>query len=178
VTSGKLPKQRVNTGLLLGVLILSALLVGLLSRYVILNQPDVTVTKQKIVPAQINDFKEQVNNMVSRYTIRREGEIPIVHPPPGSDIYLLARNFNWGNYYLELERGKPYRLHLASLDMRHALVVHELRMMYRIKPDEFKVVAFTPNKTGRFQLLCGEWCGLGHASMITKLLVTEAPSQN
>ncbi|HED14126.1 MAG TPA: hypothetical protein ENI62_10835 [Gammaproteobacteria bacterium] len=170
-------KKRVNTGLLLGIALTFALLIGLLSRYVSQHQPNAKVTKQKIVPGQINAFREQVNKMVSRYTVRRERGIPIVHPPAGSDIYLLARNYNWGHYILELERGKPYRLHLASLDMRHAIVVHELRLMYRIKPDEFKVVKFTPDKAGRFQLLCGEWCGIGHASMTSQLLVTDAPPQ-
>lgn len=171
-------KKPVNAGLLIGIVLISAVIVGLLSSYVMRHQPDAKVTKQKIVPAQLDSFKQQVNNMVSRYSVRYEGKIPVVHPPAGSDIYLLSRNFNWGNYYLELERGKPYRLHLASLDMRHAIVVQELRLMYRIKPNEIKVVEFTPKRAGRFRLVCGEWCGIGHASMTSWLLVTEASKQN
>ncbi len=171
-------KKPVNIGLLLGVVLVSGVIVAFLSWYVTHNQPAVTVSKQKIVPAQMTGFEKQVQQMVASYTVRFEDSIPVVHPPAGSDVYLLARNYSWGNFYIELERGQPYRLHLASQDMRHAIVIHELRLMYRIKPDEFKVVSFTPQKSGRFQIFCGEWCGIGHASMTGRLLVTDQNAQN
>jgi len=171
-------EKRINIGLLSMITLLAITLAGSLSWYMLNHQPDITVTKQKITRAQREGFKQNVRDMLSRYTVRYEGKTPIVHPPAGSDIYLLARNYSWGNYFLELEKGKPYHLHLASLDMRHGIVVHELHLMFRIKPDEFKVVTFKPTTTGRFPLLCGEWCGLGHASMTSQILVTEPTVQN
>ncbi|GMQ99208.1 MAG: hypothetical protein BMS9Abin18_0024 [Zetaproteobacteria bacterium] len=166
-------KKRVNKGLFLLIAALATVVIGAFTMKVITSRPDIKVTKQKITRAERAGFKEKVDLMVARYTVRREGDMPIIHPPAGSDIYLLARNYDWGKFILELEKGKSYRLHLASLDMRHAIVVHELELMNRIKPDEFKVIEFTPGKAGRFRLICGEWCGTGHAGMVGTIIVTE-----
>ncbi len=55
--------------------------------------------------------------MVDKYTVRTETDqkIPVVHPPAGSDVYLIARLWDWWPM-LELEKGKTYRLHLTSMD--------------------------------------------------------------
>jgi len=167
-------KKRANKGLFLLIAVLATVLIGSFTIMVITSRPDIKVTTQKITRAERAGFKEKVDLMVARYTIRKEGDMPIVHPPPGSDIYLLARNYDWGKFILELEKGKPYRLHLASMDMRHAIVVHEMKLMNRIKPDEFKIIEFTPGKAGRFKLICGEWCGTGHSGMVGTIIVTES----
>jgi len=167
------PKKRVNKGLLLFSTLLAVLVVGSFTVKVIISRPDIKVTKHKITRVERDAFREQVNGMVAHYSVRLEGGLPIVHPPAGSDIYLLARNYDWGKFVLELEKGRLYRLHLASMDMRHAIVVHELKLMYRIKPDEIKVIAFKPVGAGRFKLICGEFCGPGHASMTGTLIVVE-----
>ncbi len=143
-----------------------------LSIKVIDVRPDYTVTKQKITRADLDGFKEKVDRMVSDYTVRYENELAIVHPPADSDIYLLSRNYDWGKYILELEQGKPYRLHLATLDMRHAIIIFELKMMNRIKIGEFKTISFTPDKAGRFKILCGEYCGPKHYAMVGAIIVT------
>jgi len=165
-------KKRVNAGLFILIAALATVIVGSFAMEVIARRPDIKVTKQRITHAQRAGFKEKVDQMVARYTVRREGGLPIVHPPAGSDIYLLARNYDWGKFTLELEKGKPYRLHLASMDMRHAIVVHELKLMNRIRPNEFKIIEFTPEKAGRFKLICGEWCGTGHSGMVGTIIVT------
>ncbi len=168
-----LEKKRTNIGLFVLMVALATVVVGSFAIAIIINRPDIKVTTKKITRAERAGFKKKVDQMVARYTVRKEGNIPIVHPPAGADIYLLARNYTWGNFILELEKGKPYRLHLASMDMRHAIVVHELHLMNIIKPDEFKMIAFTPEQVGRFKILCGEWCGIGHSGMVGTIIVTE-----
>ncbi|ATX81576.1 hypothetical protein Ga0123462_0706 [Mariprofundus ferrinatatus] len=145
------------------------------------KNPDMTVTKEKITREDLVGFQDKVKQMVETYTVRVEGETPVVHPPAGSDIYLLAKNYDWGNFTLELEKGQTYRLHLATLDMKHAIVVRELKLMNRIKVGEFKTLEFAPIRAGRFDIICGEFCGAGHASMVGSIIVTDttvaAPEQ-
>jgi len=166
-------KKRANVGLLLVLATLVSVVVGAFTMKTIASRPDLKVSKQKITRAERAVFKQKVEQMVARYTVRKEGDMPIVHPPPTSDIYLLAHNYDWGNFILELEQGELYRLHLASMDLRHAIVVHELKLMNRIKPDELKVIEFAPKTVGRFKMVCGEWCGMGHASMVGEIIVVE-----
>lgn len=170
-------KKRVNMGLFLVVALLVLTVVGSFTVKTITGRPDLKVTKQKITRAERNVFKQKSKLMVARYTVRMEGDMPIVHPPPASDIYLLAHNYDWGKFILELEKGKPYRLHLASMDLRHAIVVRELKLMNRIKPDEFKIIEFSPRVAGRFKMVCGEWCGIGHADMVGTIIVVDAATR-
>ncbi|MBP7082007.1 MAG: hypothetical protein KBA96_12910, partial [Rhodocyclaceae bacterium] len=50
-------------------------------------------------------FSNKTQAMVEKYTVRKETdkEIPVVHPPPGSDVYLIARLWDWWPI-IELEK--------------------------------------------------------------------------
>ena len=61
-------------------------------------------------------FQKKVEDTVAKYKVREETEqkIPVIHPPAGADVYLVARLWLWYPI-LELEAGKSYRIHLMSL---------------------------------------------------------------
>jgi cytochrome c oxidase subunit 2 len=130
----------------------------------------------KVSPAQ---FVEQVNAFVEQYVVRDEtGEekeekgIPIVHPPAGSDVYLLAMSWAWYPI-LELEKGQTYRLHLSSKDLEHGLSVYPINMNFMALPGYDYVLTLTPTEAGEFPILCNEFCGIGHHKMVGKLIVKE-----
>jgi cytochrome c oxidase subunit 2 len=102
-----------------------------------------------------------------------EKGLPVVHPPAGSEVYILARNYDFGKFTLELEKGKSYRLKLASEDIRHSIIVRELKLRNRINAGEISTIEFRPEKAGTFRVVCGEYCGSGHESMVGRLIVTE-----
>jgi cytochrome c oxidase subunit 2 len=159
-------KRELNVVAIFITLLLVGSAIGAMVWESIDSSPDYAVTKQKISPADLVDFRKKIEQMVLSHTVRHEGDMPIVHPPAGSDIYLLARNHDWGEYILELEQGKSYRLHLTSLDVRHALIVHELNLIHRIAFGELITVEFSPAKAGRFELKCGDYCGPQHHDMV------------
>jgi len=171
-------EKAVKTGLNYKLLMVTLVLAVVVLVPVVMNlkakQPDIIVTKEKITRADLVGFKDQVKQMVEKYTVRLEDGVPVVRPPANSDIYLLAQNYHWGKYTLELQKGVTYRLHLATLDMKHAIIVRELKLMNRIKVGEFKTIEFAPIKAGQFDIICGEFCGAGHASMVGSIIVTEA----
>jgi len=134
-----------------------------------------TITKEKIVPAALADFKKKVGRMVLNYTVRHEGDIPIVHPPAGSDIYMLVSTQGWGKYILELEQGKSYRLNLTSLDMKHTLAIRGLHLFNAVAFGELAIIEFSPAKTGRFTLQCGYVCGPWHDNMNSAIIVVAPP---
>jgi len=170
-------KKRVNVGLFLVTAALATLVVGSFTIKTISSRPDYTVVKKKITRAQLEAFKKNLRQMVSRYTVRHEGKLAIVHPPADSDIYLLGRNYTWGDYILELEQNQSYRLHLTTQDMPHALVVQELKLMNRIRLGQFTTVSFSPHRAGRFKMQCGDFCGKGHYGMVGTMIVTAADSE-
>jgi cytochrome c oxidase subunit 2 len=130
----------------------------------------------KLTPAQ---YQERVNAMVEKYAIRDDaGEvvavkgIPLVHPPAGSDIYLLARQFMWYPI-LEMEKGKTYRLHFSSIDVLHGFSLYPLNMNFTVYPGYDYVATITPTDAGEFSVLCNEFCGIGHHRMVGRLIVKE-----
>ena len=50
-------------------------------------------------------YGPKVEAMVEQYKVREENGIPVVHPPAGSDVYMLGRLWQWYPI-LELEKGK------------------------------------------------------------------------
>lgn len=117
-------------------------------------------------------FSNKVKAMVDQHTVRKETarEIPVVHPPEGSDVYLLARLWEWYPI-LELEKDKTYRLHLSSMDWNHGFSLQPENINLQVVPGYEMVVKITPNKSGEFTVVCNEYCGIEHHKMTGKIYV-------
>ncbi len=117
-------------------------------------------------------FKASVDTMVEKYQIGEEKGIPIVAPPAGSDIYILGRLWQWYPI-LELEKDKSYRLHLSSLDWNHGFSVQPVNINLQVVPGYEMVINITPDKSGDYAIVCNEYCGIGHHTMLGKIIVKE-----
>ncbi len=117
-------------------------------------------------------FAEKANAMVEQYQVREEAGMPVVRPPPGSDVYLIARLWQWWPI-LEFEKDQTYRLHLSSMDWQHGFSLQPVNINLQVHPNYDMVVTMTPNKAGEYGVVCNEFCGIGHHNMIGKIYVTE-----
>ena len=96
----------------------------------------------------------------------------MVKPPAGGDAYMFARTFEWWPI-LELEKGKTYRLHLSSLDLLHGFSLQPVNMNIEIHPGLEQIITVTPTEAGSFGVVCNEYCGLGHQTMVGRMYVVE-----
>lgn len=117
-------------------------------------------------------FTEKTEAMVEKYQVREESGYPVVRPPPGEDIYLIARLWQWWPI-LELEKGQSYRLHLSSLDWMHGFSLQPVNINLQIHPDYEMVITITPETTGEFGIVCNEYCGIGHHQMLGRMYVVD-----
>ena len=117
-------------------------------------------------------FAEKTNAMVEQYTVREESGYPVVHPPPGSDVYLIARLWQWWPI-IEFEKDQSYRLHISSMDWGHGFSLQPVNINLQIHPGYEMVLTVAPNQAGEFGVVCNEFCGIGHHTMIGKIYVTE-----
>jgi cytochrome c oxidase subunit 2 len=117
-------------------------------------------------------FAARVEAMVEKHKVGEEGSsgIPVVHPPAGSDVYMLGRLWAWYPV-LELEKGKSYRLHLSSIDWQHGFSLQPTNINVQVHPGYEMVLTMTPSETGEFTVVCNEFCGVGHHTMIGKIKV-------
>lgn len=118
------------------------------------------------------DYAKKAQAFAEQYKVGEQGGIPVVQPPPGADVYVIARLWQWWPI-LQLEKGKSYRLHLASLDWQHGFSLQPVNINLQVHPGYELVTTIVPKDKGEFTIVCNEYCGIGHHLMVGKLLVVE-----
>lgn len=79
---------------------------------------------------------------------------------------------------LHLPIGKPVKVLLRSVDVLHNFYVPEFRAKMDMIPGMVTYFWLTPTRTGTFDVLCAELCGVGHPMMRGTVVVdTEADYQ-
>jgi cytochrome c oxidase subunit 2 len=74
---------------------------------------------------------------------------------------------------LHLPVGKPLKVLMRSIDVLHNFYVPEFRAKMDMVPGVVTYFWFTPTRTGTYEILCFELCGLGHPSMRGVVVVEE-----
>lgn len=74
---------------------------------------------------------------------------------------------------LHLPVGKPVKMLLRSIDVIHDFYVPQFRAKMDMLPGLVTYFWFIPTRTGRFEVLCAELCGVGHPQMRGMVVVEE-----
>jgi cytochrome c oxidase subunit 2 len=75
---------------------------------------------------------------------------------------------------LRLPLDRSARLYMTGREVIHSFWVPEFRQKQDAVPGITTEITVTPTETGSFRLVCTELCGLGHAYMRTRAIVTPA----
>jgi cytochrome c oxidase subunit 2 len=78
---------------------------------------------------------------------------------------------------LHLPRGGPIKVLLRSIDVLHDFYVPEFRAKMDMIPGTVTYFWLTPTRDGTFDILCAEYCGVGHANMRGTVVVEDAAKQ-
>jgi cytochrome c oxidase subunit 2 len=117
-------------------------------------------------------FQQRAIDAATPFIVRDEAGIPVVKPPPGSDIYLIARLWQWWPIF-ELQKDQDYRLHISSMDWQHGFSLQPVNINLQIHPGYDMVLTVTPDQLGEYGIVCNEFCGIGHHMMVGKLYVVD-----
>jgi cytochrome c oxidase subunit 2 len=85
--------------------------------------------------------------------------------PNGQDDVVIE------NDDLHLPIGKPVKVLLRSIDVLHDFYVPEFRAKMDMVPGSVTYFWFTPTRTGTFEVLCAELCGIAHAQMRGNVII-------
>ncbi len=118
-------------------------------------------------------YLARVFTFVEDYKVGEENGIPLVAPPPGSDIYMLGQMWRWYPA-LELEEGASYTLHLSSLDLNHGFSLYPANINFQVVPGYDYGLQIKPNKPGEYRIVCNEFCGVSHHNMLGRIVVRPA----
>jgi cytochrome c oxidase subunit 2 len=118
-------------------------------------------------------YLARVFTFVEDYKVGEDNGIPVVAPPPGSDVYLLGQMWRWYPA-LELEEGVSYTLHLSSLDVNHGFSLYPANINFQVVPGYDYGLSIKPNKPGEYRIVCNEFCGVSHHNMLGRIVVRPA----
>jgi cytochrome c oxidase subunit II len=74
---------------------------------------------------------------------------------------------------LHLQLGKPIKLLFRAVDVLHNFYVPEFRGKMDMIPGSVTYFWMTPTRTGTFDILCAELCGVGHSQMRGSVVVAD-----
>ncbi len=100
-------------------------------------------------------------------------------PQGAMTVNVIARQWSWLFKYengvedsrLRVPVGKPVKLLITSKDVIHSFYVPALRIKQDAVPGMQTYLWFQPTEKGTFDILCAQYCGVGHALMHTQLVV-------
>jgi cytochrome c oxidase subunit 2 len=76
---------------------------------------------------------------------------------------------------VHLPMDQPVKMLLRSKDVLHNFTVAQFRVKMDLVPGLVSHMWFTPTRTGEFEVLCEELCGIGHHTMRGMVVVDETP---
>jgi cytochrome c oxidase subunit II len=117
-------------------------------------------------------FYARTQEFIRTYQVGSDRGIPIVEPPPGSDVYLVALSYQW-TPILKLKKGVEYTLHLSALDVNHGFNLYPVNVNFQVVPGYDYGLRITPTEAGDFRIVCNEFCGIGHHAMVGRVIVTD-----
>jgi cytochrome c oxidase subunit II len=102
-------------------------------------------------------------------------------PADALKITAIGRMWQWEFDYgngmkskdLVVPLNKPVRVDLKSLDVNHSLFIPAFRVKEDVIPGYQNYLWFIPTNVGEYEILCTEYCGLLHSSMLAKARVLE-----
>jgi len=114
---------------------------------------------------------------IEEHKIGDDRGMPIVAPPPGSHVYLMASMWQWMPI-LQLEKGAEYTLHLSSIDVNHGFSLFPLNINFQVVPGYDYGLRVVPNAAGEFEIICNEFCGVGHHLMVGRVIVVDPAAES
>ena len=87
--------------------------------------------------------------------------------PAGQDDVLITSN------ELHLPLGRSVKVNLRSKDVLHNFAVPQFRVKMDLVPGLVSYVWFEPTRTGSYDILCMELCGIAHYAMRGRVVVDE-----
>ena len=113
------------------------------------------------------------------YMVFRDIRSPV---PGATDIHAVGRMYLFEFRYpdgrssineIRVPVGKPVKLILTSDDVIHSFYIPAYRLKQDMVPGQYTTLYLHPDRAGAYDILCAEYCGVGHSTMRAKLIAME-----
>ena len=103
-----------------------------------------------------------------------------ISPVGAMEVKVIAQKWNWVFEYPEgfknptelvVPLGRPIRLTMVSRDVIHSFYLPNFRLKRDVIPYRYTSLIIRPEKVGKYQVFCAEYCGEQHSTMYAVLNV-------
>lgn len=108
-------------------------------------------------------------------------------PENGVEVSVYAQQYMWIFVYdndketeneLYVPVNKPIKLNIISEDVNHSFSLPAYRVKVDAVPGMETYAWFLPDEIGEYDILCAEYCGVDHSSMVARLHVVSEQEYN
>ena len=90
------------------------------------------------------------------------------------EAFVVAKAFQFEPAVLKVPAGQPITLHVTSVDVLHGFFVEGTNINTTAIPGQVSSFTTTFRRPGTLNVVCNEYCGIGHHNMINRLTVEVA----
>jgi cytochrome c oxidase subunit II len=91
--------------------------------------------------------------------------------PNAYSVHMLAHMWAWTPSPLHVPRGAAITFYVTSADVLHGFQVPSTTINVTAVPGIIGSVTYTFAHAGTYNIICNEYCGIGHHNMIGRIIV-------
>jgi cytochrome c oxidase subunit 2 len=94
--------------------------------------------------------------------------------PNAYSVHMLAHLWTWTPSPLHVPQGAAITFYVTSSDVMHGFEVQGTTINVTAVPGIVGSVTYTFGHPGTYNIICNEYCGIGHQAMIGRIIVDPA----
>lgn len=93
--------------------------------------------------------------------------------PNKYEAYILAQVWSFLPNRITVPKGSTITFYVTSKDVQHGFIIADTNINMMIIPGQVSTLTATFDKAGEYNIVCNEYCGVGHQTMFGTIIVEE-----
>lgn len=87
------------------------------------------------------------------------------------DVYIISEQFTYRPSEIRVPVGATVTFHVTSTDVQHGFMLQDTNVNMQVVPGEVSKLTYEFDQVRNHDIICNEFCGVGHAVMAGKVIV-------
>jgi cytochrome c oxidase subunit 2 len=92
--------------------------------------------------------------------------------PKRYEAYIVAQTWTFNPAEITVPAGSIVKFYVTSRDVQHGFKLQNTNVNMQIVPGQVSSLAVKFDEPGEYEFICTEYCGIAHATMYGKVIVT------
>ena len=110
------------------------------------------------------------NNLEASGTFAEPGLKEVA--PKRYEAYIVAQTWTFNPAEITVPAGSIVKFYVTSRDVQHGFKLQNTNVNMQIVPGQVSSLAVKFDEPGEYEFICTEYCGIAHATMYGKVIVT------